>query len=262
MVSATLWHAVPESGPLIRDSITRIASAISKPCVLSAWIRTPILRSVPRGITIARARCRDHADHSAVKDKHEDDAAISVSLETLAHHILETPRQRARGPSRRVRPADLFNRSTAGGEQPPAGHRRHRQNHCRRHWRTRRPRAATRRNRPRRRRWPRITCSGRRSTTRSSSLNRPRPTVAAAEADRKAIAAQHREALNEKKKLAAALKNSQQETEELAVERLELQRRLKDVTAAKGRSGNAISAARAREPETHRRAVADAARAT
>ena len=57
--------------------------------------------------------------------------------------------------------------------------------------------------------------------------------VAAAEADRTAIAAQHRDVLNEKKKLAAALKHSQEEAEELAVERLELQRRLKDVTAAR-----------------------------
>ena len=71
--------------------------------------------------------------------------------------------------------------------------------------------------------------------------------LAAADAEHKVIAAEHREALNEKKKLAAALdksqaqlveaharlKSSQQETEELAVERLELQRRLKDVTAAK-----------------------------
>ena len=71
--------------------------------------------------------------------------------------------------------------------------------------------------------------------------------VAAAEAERKAIAAEHREALNEKRKLTAALdrthaqlvdvqaqlKHSQQETEELAVERLELQRRLKELTAGK-----------------------------
>jgi hypothetical protein len=57
--------------------------------------------------------------------------------------------------------------------------------------------------------------------------------VSTAEAERRAMAAQHRETLNEKKKLAAALKHSQEETEELAAERLELQRRLKDVTAAR-----------------------------
>lgn len=78
-------------------------------------------------------------------------------------------------------------------------------------------------------------------------LESAKAAVAAAEADRKAVAVEHREAVNEKKKLSAALdkshaqlvevqarlKNSQQETEELAAERLDLQRRLKDVTTAK-----------------------------
>ena len=57
--------------------------------------------------------------------------------------------------------------------------------------------------------------------------------LSAADAQRKAIATQHRDAVNEKKKVEVELKNAQQEVEELAVERLELQRKLKDVTAAK-----------------------------
>jgi chromosome segregation ATPase len=71
--------------------------------------------------------------------------------------------------------------------------------------------------------------------------------VAAAEADRKSMASQQREALNERNRLAAALeksqaqlldfhsqlKKSQQGTQELTVERFELQRKLKDAIAAK-----------------------------
>ena len=57
--------------------------------------------------------------------------------------------------------------------------------------------------------------------------------LSAAQAQRKAISDQHRDAVNEKKKVEAQLKNAQQEVEELAVERLELQAKVKEVTAAK-----------------------------
>ena len=71
--------------------------------------------------------------------------------------------------------------------------------------------------------------------------------LAAADADRKTLASQQRDAVHDKKKLAAALekslaqlsevqaqlKRSQLEAEELAGERLELQRKLKDVATAK-----------------------------
>jgi hypothetical protein len=57
--------------------------------------------------------------------------------------------------------------------------------------------------------------------------------IGAAEAERTAMTAQHREVLNEKKKLAAALKNAQDEAEELALERAALQRRLEDAIAAR-----------------------------
>ena len=57
--------------------------------------------------------------------------------------------------------------------------------------------------------------------------------LAAAEANRTTLSAQHRDAVNEKKKVETQLKSSQQEAEELAVERLELQGKLKELTAAK-----------------------------
>ena len=76
-------------------------------------------------------------------------------------------------------------------------------------------------------------CFGRRSRTRSNSCNRRRPTLPRRRRSRKALSAQHRDAVNEKKKVEAQLKNAQQEAEELAVERLELQGKLKELTAAK-----------------------------
>ena len=172
------------------------------------------------------------AGHAAVKENHDEDADISVSLETLARHISGTPRNElaalraafdrqissieARLEASNHQPAieatvtilreSLANASTAPGNAAET--------------------AATQ-------------ALAANSMLRKAldnaqqQLESAQTTVAAAEADRTAIAAQHREALNEKKKLAAALKNSQEEAEELAVERLELQQRLKDATAAR-----------------------------
>jgi hypothetical protein len=178
----------------------------------------------------------------AVKDNHHENAPIGVSLETLARHILETPRNElaalraafdrqissieARLEASNYQPAidatvkiitEVIDERSDGAEQ-----------------RAEQALAAN-------------TMLRKALDNAQQQLESAQAAVAAAEADRKAIAAEHREALNEKKKLAAALdkshaqlvdvqarlKNSQQETEELAAERLELQRRLKDVTAAK-----------------------------
>jgi hypothetical protein len=78
-------------------------------------------------------------------------------------------------------------------------------------------------------------------------LESAQTTVATAEGDRQANAARHQETLNEKNKLAAALdtshaqlldvqarlNRSQQETDALVAERVALEQRLKDVTAAR-----------------------------
>src|SRR5688572_28982857 len=71
------------------ESVTRIASRFRNRAS-TAWIDTNIggFRVVSRGTTPAD----EPVDHSAVKDNHDEDADISVSLETLARHISETPR--------------------------------------------------------------------------------------------------------------------------------------------------------------------------
>ena len=172
------------------------------------------------------------ADHSAVKDHHDEDVEISVSLETLARHISGTPRNElaALRAAFDQQMSSIEARLEASNHQPAIdatvtmiarviGERIVRAQQ-------------------------RVETTATQALAANSMLRKAldnaqqqlesaRTAAAAAEADRTAMAAQHREVLNEKKKLAAALKNSQEETEEVAVERLELQRRLKDVTAAK-----------------------------
>ena len=72
--------------------------SISKPCFLRRPLAGNIgrFRAAPR---CAASRDEGTADHSPVKDDRDQDAEISVSLETLARHISETPRRAARGPS-------------------------------------------------------------------------------------------------------------------------------------------------------------------
>jgi hypothetical protein len=166
------------------------------------------------------------------KGKHEDDGPISVSLETLAHHILETPRdelaalraafdrqisaiearldasthQAAIDATGKII-ADLIGERVESAQQLAETD---------------------------------LTQALAVNTMLRKALDNAQQQaesaqadLAAAETDRKALAAQHREALNDKKKLTAELTNSQQQIEELASERVELQRKLKDVTAAK-----------------------------
>jgi PilZ domain len=167
-----------------------------------------------------------------VKDDHREDAPISLSLETLTRHILETQRSElaalrnavdgqiasieSRLEASNHRPAieatvkiiaEVINERIDGAEQ--------------------RAEATTTQTLA-------ANAMLRKALENAQQqLESAQSAVASAEADRKTMAAEHREALNEKKKLAAALDKSQAETEELAVERLELQRRLKEVTAAK-----------------------------
>ena len=167
-----------------------------------------------------------------MKEHHHQDASIGLSLETLARHILETQRSElaalraafdrqissieARLDANNHQPAidatvktiaEVFDERIDGAEQ-------------RAETTVTQALAANAMLR-------------KALENAQQQLESAQTAAAAAEADRKAIAAEHREALNEKKKLAAALKNAQQETEELAIERLELQRTLKDAAAAK-----------------------------
>lgn len=181
-----------------------------------------------------------------MKNRNEDDAPITVSLETLAGHILQTPRSELASLraafERQI--ASIEGRMDASAHQPAID--------------------ATVKiiadvigdnvERARQRAETDVTQALAVNTMLRKALDNAQQQLqaaqadlAAAEADRKALAAQQRDVLNEKKRLAAALdrsqaqlldlqsqlKNSQQETEELAVERLELHRKLKDVTAAK-----------------------------
>jgi len=167
-----------------------------------------------------------------VKDKHEDDASISVSLETLAHHILETPRNDLAA----LRAAFDRQISSIEARLEASAHQ-----------------AAIdatekiivdvigeRIDREQQRAETDLTQALAVNTMLRKALDNAQQQVeaaqadlAATEADRKAMAAQHREAVNDRKKLAAELTNSQQEVEELVSERIELQRKLKDMTAAK-----------------------------
>ncbi|MEO5742686.1 MAG: PilZ domain-containing protein [Vicinamibacterales bacterium] len=181
-----------------------------------------------------------------MKDKQDDDAPITVSLETLARHILETPRNELStlraAFDRQI--SSIEARMEASTHQPAID--------------------ATVKivaevigehvNRARQRAETDVTQALAVNTMLRKALDNAQQQLesaqadmAAVDADRKAMAVQHREGLNEKKKLSAALdrshaqlldvqaqlKNSHQETEELAAERLELQRKLEDVTAAK-----------------------------
>ena len=181
-----------------------------------------------------------------MKNKNEDDAPITVSLETLAGHILQTPRNELAALraafDRQI--ASIEARMDASTHQPAidatvkiiadaiSDHVERAQQRAE----TDVTQALA------------VNAMLRKALDNAQQqLQSAQADLAAAEADRKAIAAQQRETLNEKKKLAAALdksqaqlieaqsqlKNSQQETEELAVERLELQRKLKDLAAAK-----------------------------
>ena len=181
-----------------------------------------------------------------MKNTNEDDAPITVSLETLAGHILQTPRNElaALRAAFERQIASIEGRMDASAHQPAidatvkiiadviGGHV----------------------ERARQRAETDVTQALAVNTMLRKALDNAQQQLqsaqdelAGAEADRKALAAQQRDVLNERKKLAAAfdksqaqllelqsqLKNSQEETEELAVERLELHRKLKDVTAAK-----------------------------
>ena len=185
----------------------------------------PHNRNVLRGTTIARA-AEESRDDSAVKDKHEDDAPVSVSLETLARHILETPRNDLAA----LRAAFDRQISSIEARLEASAHQ-----------------AAIdatgkiiadvigeRVDREQQRAETDLTQALAVNTMLRKALDNAQQQVesaqadlAAAEADRKAMAAQHREALNDKKKLAAELTNSEQQIEELTSERLELQRKLK-----------------------------------
>jgi hypothetical protein len=186
------------------------------------------------------------ADHSPVKDNHDEDGQIRVSLETLARHLAETPRNEL------VALRAAFDRQISsieavlemGTHQPAidatveiiARVIGERIDHAQQRAKT----AVTQT-------LAANTMLRKALDNAQQQLESAQAAVATAEADRKAIAEQHREALNEKKRLTAALdkshaeladvqrrlKNSQQETEELAVERLDLQRRLKDAAAAR-----------------------------
>jgi hypothetical protein len=180
-----------------------------------------------------------------VNDK-DDDAPVSVSLETLARHILETPRSELAA----LRAA--FDRQISAIEARLEASTHH-------------PAIdaagkiiaeviAEQVDRAQLRAETDVTQAlavnsmlGKALDNAQQQLKSAQADLAAVEADRKAIAAKHRETLNEKKKLTTALdkshaqllevqaqfKNSQHETEELAAERLELLRKLKDATAAK-----------------------------
>ena len=204
--------------------------SISKPCFcgVDRWQFREVPR-IPRGTTPAD---EETADHSPVKDNHDEDAEISVSLETLARHISETPRNELAtlrdALDRQI--SSIEARLQASNHQPAidatvtiiARVIAERIDRAQQRVETTATQALAANSMLRKA-----------LDNAQQQLESAQTAVAAAEADRTAIAAQHREVLNEKKKLAAALKHSQEETEELAVERLELQRRLKDVTAAR-----------------------------
>jgi DNA repair exonuclease SbcCD ATPase subunit len=167
-----------------------------------------------------------------VKDERQDDTAISVSLETLARHIAETPRSEIAA----LRAA--FDRQISSVEARLDA--RSHQSAIDAAVKMITGIIGERIDRAQQRSEATVTQAlGANILLRKAldnaqeQLASAQAALAAAEADRKDITAQHREALSEKKKLAAALKHSQEETEELTVERLELQRRLKDATAAK-----------------------------
>ncbi len=167
-----------------------------------------------------------------MKEKREDDTSIGVSLETLAHHILETPRNDLAA----LRAAFDRQISSIEARLEASAHQ-----------------AAIdatgkiiadvigeRVDREQQRAETDLTQALAVNTMLRRALDNAQQQVesaqsdlADAEADRKAMAAQHREALNDRKKLAVELTNSQQQVEELESERVELQRKLKDATAAK-----------------------------
>ena len=179
----------------------------------------PLLQTKPRG-------------HSAVKDNHDEDAEISVSLETLARHISETPRNElaALRAAFDQQISSIEARLEASNHQPAIDAT---VTMIARVIGERIDRAQQRAETTATQALAANSMLRKALDNAQQQLESAQTAVAAAEADRTAIAAQHREVLNEKKKLAAALKHSQEETEELAVERLELQRRLKEVTAAR-----------------------------
>jgi len=181
-----------------------------------------------------------------VKDNHDQDAQIGVSLETLVRHISETPRNElaALRAALDQQISSIEARLEASNHQPGidatvkiiARVTRERIDHARQQAEATVAQALAAN-----------TMLRTALDNAQQQLESAQTAVATAEADRKAIAAQHRETLNERNRLAAALdkshaqlldvqarlKNSQQETQGLAVECVELQRRLKDVTAAR-----------------------------
>ena len=167
-----------------------------------------------------------------MKDNHDEDAEISVSLETLARHISETPRNELAtlrdALDRQI--SSIEARLQASNHQPAIDAT---VTIIARVIAERIDRAQQRAETTATQALAANSMLRKALDNAQQQLQSAQTAVAAAEADRTAIAAQHRDVLNEKKKLAAALKYSQEEAEELAVERLELQRRLKDVTAAR-----------------------------
>jgi hypothetical protein len=181
-----------------------------------------------------------------VKERSDNDAPITVSLETLAGHILQTPRTElaALRAAFERQIASIEARMAASTHQPAID--------------------ATVKiiadvisdnvERAQQRAESDVTQAlavnamlRKALDNAQQQLQSAEAELAAADADRKTLASQQRDAVHDKKKLAAALekslaqlsevqaqlKRSQLETEELAGERLELQRKLKDATTAK-----------------------------
>jgi hypothetical protein len=167
-----------------------------------------------------------------VKDNYEDGAQIRVSLETLARHILETPRNELAALRAAVdrQISSLEARLEPGAQQPAVDATAQiLAEAVGEHVKRAKQRAGTDLAQA-----LAVNDMLRKALDNAQQqLESAHTDLSAADAHRKAIAAQHREAVNEKKKIEAQLKNAQQEAEELAVERLELQRTLKEVTAAK-----------------------------
>jgi hypothetical protein len=167
-----------------------------------------------------------------VKDNHHDDNGVNVSVETLARHILETPRKELAA----LRAAFDRHMSSIEARLDASSHQ-----------------AAIDASskliadaidecveRAQLRAESDVTQALAVNAMLQKALDNAQQQAASAQAalkdaepDRKAAAAQHREIVKEKKALETQLRNSQQEAEELRVELLDVQKKLKDVTAAK-----------------------------
>ena len=167
-----------------------------------------------------------------MKDNYEDGAQIRVSLETLARHILETPRNELAALRAAVERqiASLEARLEPGACQPAVDATAQILSEAvGEHVKRAKHRAGMDLAQA-----LAVNDMLRKALDNAQQqLESAHTDLSAADAHRQAMTAQHREAVNEKKKIEAQLKNAQQEAEELAVERLDLQRTLTEVTAAK-----------------------------